>query len=174
VSLSSHQATVGKSQTWITPKWILEPLGAFDLDPCAAPDPRPWPTATTHYDHSKGHDGLAMKWEGRVWLNPPFNRYTAPHWLRKMAEHGNGIALIAARTETKAFFESVWNKASSILFLDRRPHFHYADGRRAKANSGAPIVLIGYGQHNDNILEQSGLGKWLKLATPDQPKGENR
>jgi hypothetical protein len=105
-----------------------------------------------------------MRWEGRVWLNPPFNRYTAPQWLRKMAAHGNGIALIAARTETKAFFESVWGKATSILFLDKRPHFHYADGTKAKANSGAPIVLIGYGEYNDETLMRSGLGKWLPIA----------
>jgi len=162
VSLSSHQKTVGISQVWLTPPEILKPLGAFDLDPCAAPDPRPWPTAEKHI--ALPDDGLAACWKGcRVWLNPPFNRYEAPKWMRRMAEHGNGIALIAARTETEMFFDNVWDGATSILFVKKRPHFHYPDGRRAKANSGAPIVLISYGQNNDAILEKSGLGKWIPL-----------
>jgi hypothetical protein len=33
VSLGSHQRTVGRSQTHITPKWIIDALGPFDLDP---------------------------------------------------------------------------------------------------------------------------------------------
>ena len=75
-----------------------------------------------------------------------------------MASHGNGIALIPARTETKMFFSSVWGKASGILFLKGRPHFHYVDGTRAPFNSGAPICLIAYGADNLTCLQQSGLG----------------
>lgn len=28
---------------WISPRWLLDRLGEFDLDPCAC-DPQPWPT----------------------------------------------------------------------------------------------------------------------------------
>jgi hypothetical protein len=45
-----------------------------------------------------------------------------------------------------------------VLFLRSRPHFHYVDGRRAAFNSGAPIALIAYGQHNTDALLKSGLG----------------
>lgn len=161
MSLSSHQRTEGKSDVWITPQWILKPLGQFNTDPCAAPSPRPWDTALSHIELPE--DGLSAIWVGRVWLNPPFNRYQAPKWLKKMAEHNNGIVLVAARTETKMFFDHVWTGASSILFVKKRPHFHYPDGRKAKANSGAPIVLIAYGSYNDEVLKNCGLGKWLSI-----------
>src|SRR5262245_3926711 len=45
MTLDSYQRTVGKSQVLITPRWIIEALGPFGLDPCAAA-PRPWPCAT--------------------------------------------------------------------------------------------------------------------------------
>jgi hypothetical protein len=83
-------------------------------------------------------------------------------WLRKMAQHGNGIALIPARTETAMFYECVWGVATSICFVKGRPHFHYVDGTRAPFNSGAPIALVAYGETNNKILEQSGLGRVVR------------
>ena len=149
MTLGSHQTTIGKIQTWITPKPIIEVLGPFDLDPCAA-EPRPWDCAVENW--SEGQlDGLAVPWEGRVWLNPPFHRYEVGEWIQRLAEHGNGTALLHARTEA-AWFEPVWRKARAILFLADRIHFHYQDGRRAEANSGAPACLVAFGAWDVNKL----------------------
>lgn len=148
-----------KNDEWLTPKWILEPLGRFDLDPCA-PAVQPWATAARTF--TKSDDGLAQPWAGRVWLNPPFGRH-AITWLRKLAIHGDGIALVPARTETRMFNEVVWPLSHGILFLNRRPHFHYVDGTRASANSGAPICLIGFGQANADVLKTCGLGQFFSL-----------
>jgi len=153
VSLSSHQKNGGHDE-WLTPPEIIRSLGNFDLDPCS-PVTRPWDTAAKHY--SREDDGLSQPWVGRVWLNPPFGR-EAVKWLRRLAEHGNGIALIPARTETAMFWECVWGRAVAVCFIKGRPHFHYVDGSRAKANSGAPICLIAYGQSNVSALYGSGLG----------------
>ncbi len=90
-------------------------------------------------------------------MNPPFGR-EAVKWMRKLASHGNGIALIPARTETAMFYETVWGVADAILFIQGRPHFHRVDGSRAPFNSGAPICLIAYGIANVAALERSGLG----------------
>ena len=46
--IGSHQKSIGDNQVWLTPKFILDALGPFDLDPCAAPEPRPWNTAAKH------------------------------------------------------------------------------------------------------------------------------
>ncbi len=154
MSLSAHQSARMKNDEWLTPPEILKPLGAFDLDPCA-PVRRPWNTATWHY--SIEDDGLIQPWRGRVWCNPPFGR-EAVKWLRRMAEHGNGIALIPARTETAMFYECVWPVADSVLFVRGRPHFHFVDGRRAPFNSGAPICLVAYGRDNTTALLDSRLG----------------
>lgn len=91
-----------------------------------------------------------------------------------MAEHGNGIALIPARTETAMFYECVWGKASAVLFIKGRPHFHYVDGRRADFNSGAPICLVAYGERNAEILERSGLGVAIRFwGARTEPEGGN-
>lgn len=155
MSLSSHQSAAMKNDEWLTPPEIVRALGAFHLDPCA-PAVRPWDLAEQHY--SKADDGLAQPWSGRVWLNPPFGR-EAVKWLRKLLEHGNGIALVPARTETAMFYECIWDKADAVCFLKRRPHFHYVDGTRAAANSGAPICLVAYGFNNERALRNAGLGK---------------
>lgn len=156
--IGSHQsAKMGKDE-WLTPPELLYKLGKFDLDPCS-PIKRPWITALNHY--TLEDDGLKSEWYGRVWLNPPYGR-EAEKWLKRMVEHGNGIALIFARTETKMFFEHVWKKASAVLFIEGRLHFHHVNGDRAKGNAGAPSVLVAYGAKNAMELYNSGVeGKFL-------------
>lgn len=146
---------VAETHTWLTPPALLSRLGSFDLDPCAAPSPRPWPTAARHIELPE--DGLAAEWSGRIWCNPPFGPHTWA-WLDKMAAHGDGIALAFARTDTEGFHRSVWGRASAVLFVKGRPHFHRPDGLRARGNSGGPICLIAYGAGNARVLRKSGLG----------------
>ena len=105
--MGSHQSSNMLKDEWFTPPGIIGSLGEFDLDPCTSVD-RPWDTARHHY--SLLDDGLAQEWEGRVWCNPPYGRETGK-WLNRCAAHGNAIALIFARTETKMFFNEVWDKA---------------------------------------------------------------
>lgn len=145
---------IAATHVWLTPPEILAALGPFDLDPCGAPEPRPWPTARDHI--TQPADGLLAEWWGRVWCNPPFGSQTEA-WLRRMAQHGNGIALAFARTETRMFQDWVWPHASAVLFVAKRPHFHLPDGTRAKGNSGGPICLIAYGQKNAVALRESGI-----------------
>lgn len=154
MSLSGHQSARMLNDEWLTPPEIVRACGDFDLDPCA-PIVRPWDTAARHF--TVEDDGLARPWEGRVWCNPPFGR-EAIKWLRKMANHGNGIALIPARTETVMFYETVWGAADAALFIKGRPHFHHVDGTRASFNSGAPICLVAYGRANVDALINSKLG----------------
>jgi len=145
---------VAGSHVWLTPPEIIQALGLFDLDPCAAPSPRPWPTAVRHMELPE--DGLTAKWHGRVWCNPPFGEHTAA-WLARMADHGNGIALAFARTDTAMFHEHVFPRSQAVMFLAKRPHFYYPDGTRATGNSGGPICLIAYGRENARKLERSGI-----------------
>lgn len=165
MSLGSHQQTVGRSQVHLTPRSILDPLGVFDLDPCAA-DPRPWDCARENY--TEAQDGLSLPWRGRVWLNPPFDRYQVGRWIARLAEHGRGTALLHARTETE-WFAPIWREATAILFLADRVIFRKPDGSPQTitnpaskhfgkaANSGAPVVLIAFGECDAESLRHSGL-----------------
>lgn len=158
-SLSGHQSAVSLSVDWITPRWILDRLGDFDLDPCASMT-QPWNTARDSF--TMRDDGLSREWSGRVYLNPPFGRESQP-WIERMADHGSGIAMLPARTETRMWFERVWGTAEAVCFLRGRPHFCRPDGSTAPFNSGAPIALIAYSPHDDGILRMSGLG-WTVRA----------
>lgn len=157
-----HRGYQGASDEWLTPPAIIEALGAFDLDPCS-PVKRPWDTAARHLTIED--DGLAKPWVGRVWLNPPYGPQIGL-WLAKLAVHGDGIALLYARTETDAFFETVWSKATAVLFLRGRLHFHYLSGERASANCGGPSVLVAYGSANAIALAKAGIGGVFLELTP--------
>lgn len=161
MNLSGHQSTARMTtDSWLTPPEWIEALGPFDLDPCCPPS-MPWPTAAKML--TVADDGLATPWHGRVWLNPPFGAQ-AVRWLRKLVQHGNGIALIPARTETAMFFQCVWEAAQAVCFVKGRPHFYHQDGKRAPFNSGAPIALVAYGAGNRDALLRAGLGITLPIG----------
>lgn len=157
MSIGKHQSASSGSDTWLTPRHVLDAIGPFDLDPCAAPDPVRWPTAKNHFTYRD--DGISQSWAGRVWLNPPYA--SAWRWVERLADHGDGIALLFARTETKPFTRFVWDRADALLFLTGRLTFHTADGAKGVGNSGAPSVLIAYGSRNVDALAQSGLAGYL-------------
>jgi hypothetical protein len=155
----AHDRTTGK-EDWLTPPYILRALGRFNLDPCA-PEPRPWDMAAAHFTIHQ--NGLNQPWHGRVWLNPPYGNET-DKWVRRLAEHGDGIALIFARTETATFHPWVWEHADAMLFLKGRVRFYTREGRQG-GSSGAPSVLIASGRENGDALGRSGLsGKYVALA----------
>ena len=150
-----------EKQTWETPQDFFDKVNDifnFTLDACAEDN-----TAKVSNYFTVEDDALTKDWKGVVWCNPPYGKI-AELWLQRMAIHNNGIALIFARTETEMFFNFVWDRATSLLFIKGRLHFHYVSGEKAKANSGAPSVLIAYGDEADARLRKSSIkGKYIHL-----------
>lgn len=166
--IGSHQSASMLKDEWLTPPEIIKALGAFDLDPCS-PVGRPWDTAAQHYTIED--NGLESPWRGRVWCNPPYG-LQAEAWLEKLADHGDGVALIFARTETRCWFNQVWDKADGVNFLRGRLFFHHLDGTKARANSGAPSALVAYGSRNVASLSNipgAIMTDWLLAKAPPQP-----
>lgn len=156
---SFERSNVGKDE-WLTPPEIVKALGEFDLDPCS-PINRPWDTAKKHY--TINDMGLMQNWEGRVWMNPPYGDETGD-WLGKLQLHGNGIALVFARTDTNYFHEYVFKIANSLLFMKGRIKFYHVSGVPAKDSAGAPSVLIAFGKENSVALQKSGIkGAFINL-----------
>ncbi len=143
----------GLSDDWLTPPEILRALGRFDLDPCACRN-QPWRTAERMI--APPADGLAAEWHGRVWLNPPYGSQVR-RWVERLSEHGDGIALVPARTEVESWFwPFVWERADAILFLRGRLYFLRPDGSKC-GNAGHGSVLAAYGAANITALESSGI-----------------
>lgn len=148
----------GESDDWITPRWIIEALGPFDLDPCES-DSHPWKCASAAFHKP---EGLLRPWFGRVWCNPPYGQQLGD-WLCRCADHGDAIALTFARTETRHFFTGVWGRASGILFLRGRLRFHRPDGQLGASGTG-PSVLIAYGDENARRIQSldAKYGRFVK------------
>ncbi len=161
----------GAKDEWLTPPPIIADLGPFDLDPCA-PIQRPWDTAATHL--TVLDDGMATPWDSDafVWCNPPYGPQTW-RWLARLAEHPRGgLALIFARTETAGFFAEVWGKATALLFIEGRLFFHHVNGDRGAHNSGAPSVLVAYGDEAADRLARSDIkGKFVNLNQREADRG---
>jgi phage N-6-adenine-methyltransferase len=160
-----HEVAQQASDDWLTPPYILKALGPFDLDPCASMR-QTWPTANRML--TQVDNGLRAEWEGRVWCNPPYGDLGP--WVRRMASHGNGIALTYARTETDAFEQWVWPFADALLFFFGRIAFFRPGTYTAKQGPG-PSVLIAYGEENAKALYNSGLsGAVVGRAALPEPK----
>jgi len=165
--MSRHMGQADRSDIWLTPPFVIDALGgagSFDLDPCA-PVIQPWPTAQRRY--TEEDNGLVLPWDGRVWLNPPYSQTLMAAFMQRLVDHGNGVALIFAKTETEMFFRHVWNQAHGLIFIKSRLHFYRPDGTIAPHNSGAPSVLVAYGTSNAEILSTEPIeGQFVPLRIP--------
>lgn len=133
---TSFERSENTKVEWLTPPSLVKKLGVFDLDPCS-PINAPFLHAKNNF--TTIDDGLTREWFGRVYLNPPYGR-GMELWLEKLKNHGDGIALIFARTETKCFFEHIWNDAHGVLFVKGRIRFYHVSGIQG-GTPGAPSVF---------------------------------
>lgn len=153
-----------RNDRWLTPLPIVEALGAFDLDPCAAPD---HPTAATRWTPEEVGDGLSMPWHGRVWLNPPYGR-TMGEWVRRLFEHGSGVALIPVATGTKLWQDVVFPSAHAILFYRHRVNFLRRDGETTDDMvSPQASALVAASRRDADAIARSGLPGECVMFGPD-------
>lgn len=90
----SNQTTI----EWYTPPEIIRALGDFDLDPCSSEIAYNLNHSAKCY-YTKEDNGLSKEWFGRIWLNPPYDQPTITRFIRRLAQHGNGIALLFNRCD---------------------------------------------------------------------------
>lgn len=179
----THEKPVdGKTVEWYTPPSIFAELGlTFDLDPCAPAGGLPWIPAKKFY--SLPDDGLTAEWPagGMIYCNPPYGPKTKS-WLRRMGQHGRGVALVFARTDTDWFHETAAS-ADAILFLNKRLQFvdetgkppmivDAKTGKARKSGAGAGSMLVAWGEEAVEALrnmkgQHTGLLLPLALLRDD-------
>ena len=146
-------AAVGQIESrdiWLTPRWILEHLGSFDLDPCAF-DGEPMRCAPRYF--TEAEDGLRHIWEGRVFCNPPFSNTAG--WLDRCAGHCNGISLVPASVDSIVWRNKVWKYAKGVYLLHGRTQFCNPDGSTTTGRPLRSIALIGWHQADALILARA-------------------
>jgi hypothetical protein len=154
----------GGTNDWWTPPELVDALGVFALDPCAGVGQKP----LARNVYTLPQDGLLLPWHGRVFCNPPYGPHVGKR-AEQVAEHHNGILLIFARVETKAW-RIIWQTADAILFPFRRITFHRPDGSAASSGT-APSAFCAYGLDNVEALRHSGiegaLVEYVSITTPE-------
>ncbi len=163
-----RQAREYKSVEWYTPKWVFDGLGLeFDLDPASPHDHETTVPAATKY--TVFDDGLKKPWFGRVWLNPPYGPSTGT-WMRRIAQHGDGIAMVFARTDA-SWCQEAMSCAAAILFVAGRVEFVPGhENKHKKARCGAGSMLLAFGAECAEALSNlSDRGVFIdgwRTATP--------
>ncbi len=152
-----HKVNAYNKEDWVTPKYILDALGKFDLDPCC-PNVMPWPTAKVMITNSESActsldnrvdeslirgNGMNMDWSGRVWCNPPYGLMMNP-WITRMRIHNNGVLLIPNATENAIWHTDIFPYASEICFIKGRVSFCNTSGQPVDNNvSGSVLIAFG-------------------------------
>lgn len=149
-----------QSVVWLTPPWLLERLGEFDLDPCAAVG-QPWRTARKML--TRLEDGLSARWVGRCFVNPPYG-LSSVKFISKLAAHGDGVLLVTLRGDTHYFHDHVWGVAHSMLVIRRRVRFFKIDGTCPGGDTGGCTALFAYGEKNaDCLMKMRDIGYYTTL-----------
>lgn len=119
--MALHEQSIGATDEWYTPPHVFRALAlSFDLD-VASPGAAvvPWIPALRHITQ----DSLAEDWRGFVWMNPPFGgRNGLLPWLKKWAEHRNGVALVPDRTSAP-WWQTYAYRAELLLFVSPKLKF---------------------------------------------------
>lgn len=155
------EALALSSDVWLTPPEVIQTLGPFDLDVSA------WegdPTRCATKGYTIHDDGLSQEWFGRVWMNPPYSN-VAP-WMERLAQHGDGIALVHSQT-CSAWFREALTSADLVCFVLGRLRFVRPAWTEKAKKGNRPAyasVIFAYGDECVRRVRSSHLGTCLEVT----------
>lgn len=116
-----------RPQQILTPRPILDVIErlwpeGIALDPCGAPGSLVQARAEfgPHVEAPELHDGLALPWVDRTYLNPPF-KYWADWLAKACAEHAAGVQEIVALGPVRMqrrWYRAAWRNATLVVGLN--------------------------------------------------------
>lgn len=145
-----------KNDNLRTPPWVYEPLGPFDLDPCAGENTR---IGEDNWTDLRGDDGLKEWWADLfVWCNPPFSQKGL--WIAKMIAHGHGILILPERASAP-WFGPLAKHCGRYFILGKKINFI---GGPSSNNLGS--CLFPFGNEAIRRIEESNLpGMMVKVLS---------
>ncbi len=151
--LRSDRATRGLLSSgtyeWWTPPEYVEAartvLGAIDLDPASCAEANLTVRARRFYDVET--DGLAQPWHGRVWLNPPYAKWSG-RFVAKLFDElaadrvAAAVLLLNGYGFDAEWFQPLWDHA--LCFTDHRIAFRSPYREQTGGSTfGSVIVYLG-------------------------------
>lgn len=159
----THESQKNETIEWYTPPGIFDALGLeFDLDPCSPGAGKSFVPAKKHYTIKD--DGLAQPWNGLAFVNPPYGNQTGT-WLKKLADHGNGIGLVFSRTDTQ-WFHDLAKQLDLVCFVKGRIKFYRGGIEEQPGTPGTGSMLLGFGKTSVDALLKSNLGVCMEVKNP--------
>lgn len=95
---------------------------------------------------NKENNGLMQEWNEDFWMNPPFSN--AKIWIQKAFEEHrkfnvNGIALLAARTDTQVWHECIFGQSNcQVIFIQGRVKYLTPYNIPSMNSSPFPSALV--------------------------------
>jgi len=157
--------TKSESSDHPTPDWIytmLDRIFSFDLDVAASHENAKCPTYFTELDN-----GLAKRWSGRVWMNPPYGKglelWVEKAWISVTYGHADVVVgLLPNRTAANWYHDYVFRKAIELP-VRGRVRFH---GNDNDAMFGS-LVAIWLPEMSKESARLRGIGTTNKVYAPE-------
>lgn len=135
-----------KRNEFYTPAWVVELargcMRGIDLDPASCAVANETVKAATFYDLKK--NGLTRPWFGRVWLNPPYGKFSAPFVAMAVKELMAGrieqaIILLRLNHLSTAWFHATMQAEHLICVPDGRINFASPNYTWSSNSSGSVL-----------------------------------
>jgi len=138
--LKTHTAAFSGNNEWYTPSKYIEHarhvMGSIDVDPASCAEANETVKAGRYYDIES--DGLAQKWSGNVWMNPPYARGVMEQFIDALiskfeeGEVSQAVVLVNNCTETQ-WFQRLCRRSQGMCFVERRIQFNAPKGEFRKS-----------------------------------------
>ena len=154
IALAKYELMPIKSNEWYTPARYIEAarqvMGSIDLDPASCKLANKIVQAKRYY--SIEDNGLAQKWYGNVWCNPPYGKTDGISnkevWTRKLIQQytsgttTQAILLVTAATENM-WFQNLWQFPICFSVRNDRVKFYSPNGDMVEHPHGTAFVYLG-------------------------------
>jgi len=166
-----HVSNNSGENEWYTPgeyiEAALKTMGSIDCDPASSDKANKIIQAKKYF--TKEQDGLKQKWEGNVWMNPPYSQPLIDNFseaiTKKFIKHEIDQACILVNNATETnWFQRMLVVASCVCFIKGRIKFIDPDGNP----NGAPLqgqAILYFGSNKENFysnFKSFGIILWKK------------
>jgi len=147
-NLNTHVGKNTGENEWYTPvefiKSAREVMGMIDCDPASSDIANETVGADKYF--TVEIDGLKQKWEGKVWLNPPYAQPLVSQFsdavIKKRKEYSEILILVNNATETE-WLQNILKICSGICLVKGRIKFLDINGKPGAPLQGQIVIYIG-------------------------------
>lgn len=150
IAKGCHVSANSGENEWYTPQEYIEAarevMGSIDLDPASCETAQANVKARRFF--TVDDDGLSRKWDGNVWLNPPYGKDVIGLFACKVVDESRrfeqAVVLVNNATDT-AWFHQLASVASAVCFIRGRVKFLDKSGKPANTPvQGQAVLYIGH------------------------------